>query len=375
MSKPYIHYGWHLSYFSGKTRCYLEYKGIPYKEKPINLYTLMVTAPRKTGASVMPILVTPEGEWVQDTSVIIDRLEADFPSIPVVPGTPVQRMAAYLLEFWGDEWWVPIAMHTRWSHPENYPLFEREAGDNLLPGAPRFIKNRLAAKIANQMRSYQETVGFVPEQHSVMDQWTEAMLDHLERHFSQLPFLLGSKPSLADFGLVGSMYGHLGRDPWPKQHLIAPRPHLRGWIDRMAQPSRANSGDWLANDQIPTSLTPVFKAIASEFLPMLEGILSEVRKFMVAKPERSRLPRGLGFIEFPMGQGRFRRMALPYSLWMLQRMQRVYQGLQATDQQHAKAWLSSIGAERLLEMQLPAMERHGMNVVLVGQEPRSQVHS
>lgn len=364
MRKPYTHYAWHLSYFSGKTRCYLEYKGIPYAEKPINLYDLMRRIPRRTGTSVMPVVVTPEGEWLQDTSVIIDRLEKDFPAKPVLPKTPVQRFAAYLIELWGDEWWVPIAMHTRWSHPENYLLFQREGGDNLLPGFPRFIKNRVVTYIANKMRSYQKTVGFVPEQHAVMDQWTDAMLDHLERHFSQMPFLLGHKPSLADFGLVGSMYGHLGRDPWPKRHLVAPRPQLRAWIDRMAQPTKGYVGEWLAGDELAPSLTPVFASIATEFLPMLEGILEQARQFMAAKPERKRLPRGLGFIEFPMGAGRFRRVALPYSLWMLQRMQQVYTDMPSADQQAVRAWLQSIGAERVLTLDVPPLDRQGMNVIL-----------
>ncbi|MBK6559244.1 MAG: hypothetical protein IPG16_19255 [Comamonadaceae bacterium] len=37
------------------------------------------------------------------------------------------------MEAWGDEWWIPMAMHTRWTYPENYALFEREAGSALLP--------------------------------------------------------------------------------------------------------------------------------------------------------------------------------------------------------------------------------------------------
>src|SRR5688572_20142823 len=216
MGKPYILYAWHLSYFSGKTRCYLRYKDIPYVEKPIDLYTLTRRIRRKTGAAVMPVVVTPEGEWLQDTSVIIDRLEERFPEAPVVPETPVQRFAAYLMELWGDEWWIPIAMHTRWSYPENYALFEREGGDHLLPGFPRFLKNRAAAIAAGAMRSYKQNVGIVPEQFEVMEQWTHAMLELLDRHFAASPYLFGDKPSLGDFGLVGTMYGHLGRDPWPK---------------------------------------------------------------------------------------------------------------------------------------------------------------
>ncbi|MBK6559245.1 MAG: glutathione S-transferase C-terminal domain-containing protein [Comamonadaceae bacterium] len=39
------------------------------------------------------------------------------------------------------------------------------------------------------------------------------MLDLLDAHFAQHRFLFGERPTLGDFGLVGSMYGHLGRDP------------------------------------------------------------------------------------------------------------------------------------------------------------------
>ena len=148
MIKPYLHYAWHLSYFSGKTRSYLRYKDIPFVEKTINMYTFAVEAKKKTGAAVMPIVVTPEGEWLQDTSVIIDRLEANFPKAPVVPHTPVQKIASYLMEMWGDEWWLVVAMYTRWFHPENYPLFLHDAGSGLLPWFPRFLQNRVGAKAA-----------------------------------------------------------------------------------------------------------------------------------------------------------------------------------------------------------------------------------
>ncbi len=102
MSGRYTLYGWQVSYFAGKVRCYFEYKRIPYTERPINLWELMVTIKRRTGASVMPVVVTPEGRWLQDSSDIIDHLESRFPERPVVPGTPAQRAAAYLLEAWGD---------------------------------------------------------------------------------------------------------------------------------------------------------------------------------------------------------------------------------------------------------------------------------
>ena len=126
MKPPYTLYGWHLSYFTGKVRCYLLHKSIAFTDQPVNMFTLLSTIKRQTGAVVMPVLRTPKGAWVQDSSVIIDQLEAAHPQRPVIPTSPVPRFAAYLLEAWCDEWWVPIAMHTRWTYPENYALFERE---------------------------------------------------------------------------------------------------------------------------------------------------------------------------------------------------------------------------------------------------------
>lgn len=361
MSKPFVLYGWQLSYFTGKTRCYLRYKGVPHVEKPIDLYTFSVRAKKKTGAAVMPVIVTPQGEWIGDSSVIIDRLEPLFPENPVIPATPCQRLAAYLLEMWFDEWWIPIGMHTRWSYPENYPLFEREAGRDLLPHFPRFLQNRAAAYAANAMRRYQRAVGFIPEQHQILNTWTDETLDHLDRHFATTPFLLGERPSLGDFGLAGPMVGHLGRDPWPKRNLIEPRRHLHAWLGRMTGPT-ARSGSLLPNDQVPESLNPVFASIFREFLPMLEGVLAETKQHLARRPVNGSVPRSLGFIEFPMGNGRFRRRALPYALWMVQRMLDAHRSMTPPDQAAATAWLESCGGKRLLSLELPRLKLVGLQV-------------
>src|SRR5262249_51236634 len=141
----YIFYAWPISLYSGKARAYLRYKAIPHVEKPVRVWTFK-TIKRKTGATVMPVVVTPEGEWLQDTSYIMDRLEERFPEAPVVPATPRQRLAAYILEAWGDEFWLPSAMHYRWSFPENYAVFERDGGDCIVPFGPRSLRNRLVAR-------------------------------------------------------------------------------------------------------------------------------------------------------------------------------------------------------------------------------------
>ena len=364
MGARYTLYGWHLSYFTGKALCYLRYKQAPFDHKAVDLFTLMKRIKAKTGAAVMPVMVTPQGEWINDTSRIIDHIEARVAGPSIHPGTPVQRFASYLVEAWGDEWWIPMAMHTRWTYPENYTLFEREAGQALLPCLPGFLQRRAVKMVATKLRGMLHSVGVRPGQLATMDAWMQNMLDRLDAHFAQHRFLFGDRPSLGDFGLVGSMYGHLGRDPWPARELLAPRPHLRAWIDRMAEPvlGASDSLAWLEKDQIAPTLTPVFHAIVQEFVPLLEGINAQVKARLEDWPAGKTLPRSLADVEVPMGPARFRRAAIPYTLWMGQRVLDVFRAMDPQAQAQVRAWLTSIEGERLLALDIPRLRLVGVRV-------------
>lgn len=359
-------YGWHLSYFTGKALCYLRYKQVPCVHKAVDMFTLLRRIKRKTGAAVMPVLVTPEGEWINDSSRIIDHIEACTPGPSVHPATPVQRFASYLMEAWGDEWWIPMAMHTRWTYPENYTLFEREAGQALLPYFPGVLQRHAVKMVATTLRGMLHSVGVRPEQLVLMNSWLADQLDLLNVHFEQHRFLFGDRPTLGDFGLVGCMYGHLGRDPWPARELVAPRKHLRAWIDRMAHPEpavdAANPPALLANDAVPATLLPVFEAIAREFVPLLEGINAQVKARLLDWPPGKPLPRRLGDVEVPMGPGRFRRAAIPYTLWMAQRTLDAYRAMKPAEQEQVRAWLAAIGGQRLLALDIPRLRLHGVRV-------------
>lgn len=362
MDASYALLAWPLSLYSGKARAYLRYKGIAHVEKPIRLWDFR-TIRRKTGAVVMPVVVTPQGEWLQDTSYIMDRLEERFPQVPVQPATPRQRIASYILEAWGDEFWLPAAMHYRWNFPENYELFEREGGLHLMPFAPRFVRNRLIARSAALMRSFLPGLGVVEGQLRIIEVWTEKMCDALDAHFAQHPYLLGTRPSYGDFGLIGPLFAHLGRDPYPRRVLIAPRRHLAAWVARMQEPPQPQGGEFLANDEIPATLDTVFRSIFAEFWPQLEGILAETQRALPAlKPGRG-LRRSLGEIEFPMGARPYRRQATPFSLWMAQRALDAYAQLAAPGKQSVDGWLAKVGGAQAMQLQIkPRLKRMALHV-------------
>ena len=70
------------------------------------------------GRAYQPILETTAGEFVQDTTEIIDFIEPRHPEPSVYPSSPCQRLVALLLELYGDEGLTKPAMHYRWNLPE-----------------------------------------------------------------------------------------------------------------------------------------------------------------------------------------------------------------------------------------------------------------
>lgn len=358
--------GWEVSYFTGKVRSYLRYKGIPYDEEPIDFFEFSVLAKHRTGAAAIPIVITPEGEWIQDSSVILDRLERRFPARSVVPTTPVLRFVSYLLELWADEFWIPSAMHTRWNFPENYALFEREVGAHLLPYAPRLLQDRAAAYAAQQMRNHREAVGIVPYQYACLERWTESMLDRLDAHFACHPYLLGARPTLADFALMGPLYGHLGRDPWPKRELVGKRPHVGAFITRMNERS-PDVGELAVDDHVPETLWPIVELAAREMLPWVEATRDALSAHVAGRPD-AHVPRGLGMIRFPLGEGTYSRAALPYVIWMVQRMLDAERARPEPERAAVRRTLVAMRADRWLELDLPRVERRGLRIALAAHD-------
>lgn len=363
MAPSYTLHGWHLSYYTGKVLAYLRHKGIAFHGPEVNAWTLMHSIPQRFGAAVMPVLVTPEGEWIQDSSDIIDRLEQRHPSPPIHPQDPVLRFASYVMEAWGDEWWVPIAMHSRWNYPENYALFEQDAGTQLLPGWPAFVQRALVRHVANKLRAMLPVVGVREEQNATLERWTLAMLDVLEAHFRAQPFLFGNAPALGDFGLVATMYGHLGRDPWPAREWVAPRPHLRAWIDRMVQPAAqrpaaAAPPQW----QMADTLSPVFQTLFAEFTPWVAQIDALNRQAATRLAPGRFLRRAMDEVTIPTAAGPIRRASTPFTVWMAQRALDNYRAMPVADQERVRAWAQLLGADTFLALDLMPLQRRGLRV-------------
>jgi glutathione S-transferase len=363
--KPYIFYAWQVSYFGGKLRSYLRQKQIAYTEVAPSIWGYYVTLPRHTGVAAIPVVVTPQGVWLQDTSAIIDTLEQRHPQTPMLPATPVLRLLCYLFEMWADELWIPTGLHTRWCHMEdNYAFLEKDVAKNLLPGWPAWAQRKAAAQVAGHMAQYLSATGVNPAQYDVLHRWTVQQLDWLDAHLATRPFLLGSHACLADVAMMGPLYGHLSRDPWPAQHLINPRPHLKAWIARMNQAPAEPVGT-AVTDHVPSTLEPLVQQMLRELLAYTQGNLQQVEQARLAEPGLTLLPRFMGQISHPMLDAHYTRRAMPYILWMQQRMQSAFKSMSASEQNSARNWLAQYQATALVDTTLPALKRHGLGLALI----------
>ena len=267
----YILYGSDISYYTGKTRSNLLHKRVPYIERTPSPWQYMVIFPRRVGAAVMPVLCTPEGEWWQDSSVIFDKLEQRFPDIPALPATPILRFSAYLFEFWADEFLLPMGWHTTWGRPERRPVFIEEVGKDMLPGWPRFLQQLAGKDMGNKMNAMSDNLGFGDDMSSVLNRLRTTHLDGLNTHFATSPFLFGKRPSLGDFGLMGTLYSHMGRPPAARKELVEPRPHLAAWLQRMNDPASSEGGQFWDEDSLPDTLLPALRSIFDEMLPLIQA--------------------------------------------------------------------------------------------------------
>ncbi|MEW6016835.1 MAG: glutathione S-transferase N-terminal domain-containing protein [Pseudomonadota bacterium] len=103
MAEPYVIFGSEMSPYSVKVRSYFRYKGLAHRWVPRGLDN-DAEYRRHARLPIVPTVVTPEGEGLQDSTPIIERIEAAFPDPTIHPPTRLLRFLSELIEEFGDEW-------------------------------------------------------------------------------------------------------------------------------------------------------------------------------------------------------------------------------------------------------------------------------
>lgn len=258
MTAEYTVIGSEESPYSVKVRSYFRYKGIPHEWRDRGQAAELFA--RHARLPLVPLVVTPDDTGIQDSTPIIDAMEAEFPSPSIHPPGPLAAFVSVLLEEFGDEWGNKWMFHMRWAREIDQVAVSR-----------RFAANRAADAIDAAARAIRERmvprIWFVGSNEVTAPQIEQSFADTLpllDAHLASRPYLFGARPSFGDFGLWGQIY-EAGRDPTAGA-LVGKTRHVVEWIDRMLDPRELGDFEpWAALE--PTLLPILRDQVAGLFLP------------------------------------------------------------------------------------------------------------
>jgi glutathione S-transferase len=253
------------SYFTRKMTGYLDYKGIPWAFR-----RFAGTSPEAMAAGFpggMPVVQTPDGEFMWDSTAMIHHLELRFPEPAVLPADPVQRFICYVLEDAADEWLYRPAVGTRWHFPENAAVGGFELARDATVRMPLSADQAHAGVAAHVLSS----CGPLGVSADTIQCWVDDVLRPWQRvvgeHLARRPYLLGERPSLADFAFFGGNAAHFANDPLCRRWTDEDAPAVVQHTHRLLEPDDQAFGAWDDPAAVSETLTAVLAELGRRYLP------------------------------------------------------------------------------------------------------------
>jgi glutathione S-transferase len=355
--------GAEVSLYSGKVRAYLRYKDIPFVEVAATREVYRDIIVPRTGVRFIPVLISDDDVAVQDSTEIIDFLEARYPRASVYPSSELQRLVALMLEAYADEWLVIPAMHYRWNVAENRAFAIVEFGRLSVPDASEHEQRAVGEKLAGPFAGALPALGITPSTVPGIEASYHEFLAEFDRHLAVHPFLVGTRPCIADFAFFGPLYAHLVRDPASGRLMRDVAPRVFAWVERMRSPV-PGSGEYLADDVLPETVLPLITRQCREFGPVLESTIARLSELSPQLGAEA-LPRSVGRHTFVIGACTGERAVYPFNVWRWQRAHDCYSKLSTAAKTRVARALGATGAVELLERPLsPRLVRRANRLFL-----------
>ncbi len=257
-------FGSELSPYSVKVRSFFRYKSLPH-EWILRSPAVQAEFQKYAKLPLVPLVVTPEGEGVQDSTPILERFEVSAPEPSTVPADAALAFVSALLEEYGDEWGNKWMFHYRWRYqPDVWSTAERIALQ-MMGGQGTLAVAQARAAVAERMMGRLGFVGSNDGTQPLIEASFKRALALLDAHLAARPYLLGGRPAMADFGLWGQLY-EAATDPTPGAIMRASAPHVMAWVQRMIAPKA--DGAFEAWPALAPTLMPLLRLeVGALFLP------------------------------------------------------------------------------------------------------------
>lgn len=312
-NKPLQVHGLDLSYYTGKLEAYLRNKEIAYELIEMDTRDFKQCA-KATGVAQMPQVEWAENQWLSDTHLIIPFLEEQYKDAPIACGDEACEFVANLIGDFADEWlWRP-ALCYRWANAEDARLMSSRLADGMLRDIPLPHALRRQFILRRQQLNFMYLDGYTKKTASRIQAHYLETLDALERVLTRHPFVMGNRPSMADYGFFGSMFRHFFADPTPSRIMRNRAPAVQEWVARLWNTKLTSLEPETSITEWPPELDGLFTIIEQEFLPYMranEQAWQSIRKHF----------------HFESAGVVFKVPAQAYRAWRYQRLRMRYKGL------------------------------------------------
>lgn len=375
-------YAMRASLYSSKARSFLIKQGIDYVELPPGDPTYGEQVVPAIGRWIIPVLKTADGALIQDTEDIIAHFDSGLPvERSAFPRDGVLSVLAPVLSMCGSEGMLRIAMHYRWNFDEvNQPFVLEDFSRGLMlgdsnsfgssfdfgEGFDRKGLDEARAQVANfagdRMRKLTREFGVDESTIPTVEESFVEFLGLLSEHLERFPYLLGGRPTIADYAFMAPLYAHLARDPYPSALMKSIAWPVWSWVERMIVPIEGTGQygpvpvDLLPDGQVPDTLKAILAWFGAEMAAELAAHVTVVDEHLAAEQPAEgdvvggkATRRSLGKARFQWRGHELETAAIPYRLTHVQRIQAAQSNLGEEDQAAIRSALRDAGLELLLD--------------------------
>lgn len=225
---------------------------------------------------LLPTFFFPDGEDgalvpVTDSTPIIARLEKEHKGRAIIPDDPVLKFLNSLIEDYADEWLTKAMFHFRWAHEADW----RNAAPLLvywgMNTAPQDMAEKFAAEFATRQIDRLYVVGSNDVTAETIEASYQRLVETLDTLLQKRGFILGARPSSADFAIYGQMTQLAIVEPTSAAITNKTSSRVRAWIDIMEDLSglKPAEDDWFTADEAKEALGPLLQEIGRTYTPAM----------------------------------------------------------------------------------------------------------
>lgn len=273
-----------------------------------------------------------------DSTPITRKLECDWDGRSVLPEDPELAFYNELIEDFADEWLTKAMFHYRWFHEAD----RLNAGPLLVYWSMNRADPKAAKTMSDNFTDRQYKRLYVVGSNAVTAQTIEdsyqRTVDVLDKLLPVRGYVLGARPSSADFAIYAQLTQLGVVEPTSAAVLARRSPRVRAWLDLMEDLSGLDpkAGDWFAPDEARVALAPLLSEIGRVYAPFLLANHAAVQA-------------GEAQFETEIDGRAWTQPAFPYQAKCLGWLREAYATLPANARPPVEAALSGTGCEALFD--------------------------